>query len=420
MKSYLTSSAMVLALTAAGTLGSATSAAAGNNAGALIVGALIGGAIVAGANQNRRNRGSGWSAQRTENAAVQTALNYFEFDAGGADGVFGRRTRAAVSEFQAFLGFPVTGELTTPQKDFLLSAHQRAEAGGADTSRILLQNGARALLVSYYDNPNGAPLGGSNLGNNDFGGSTLVNNDGDPSNDFGSDGGDSSVQPGGLPMFVTANESSMSAFCANGVTPQTPAAQFCSLRAFAIDDGDRLAATVQGASRADIQAQCEGFAPTMASVVQTAAYSGTQAVKDDLRQWLDSTGATPSSLVGIAKVCLGSGYETDNTEVALASILALVGAGEAGYQELLAYHLAFGFGFNGNEDRSRGAEWLESVSVAYARSDATIAGDDPASRVPLMVSMAGSLRGLPGFDQSQTREVVPVSNEDGGFFSSGD
>ena len=99
MKKQLTSSAMILALTAAGATLPMSKAAAGSNAGAAIVGALIGGAIVAGATNNNRRRtttSTASSAQRNENRAVQSALNFFNFPAGTPDGVFGRNTRTAV------------------------------------------------------------------------------------------------------------------------------------------------------------------------------------------------------------------------------------------------------------------------------------------------------------------------------------
>lgn len=413
MKSYLTSTALIATLSVAGVAGSATGAAAGNNnAGALIIGALIGGAVVAGTQQQRRQN-SASSAQRDENRSVQTALNYFEFNAGGVDGVFGRGTRAAISRYQAYMGFPATGELSNQEKAFLLNSYQRADLGGAETTRIVLTSGAQALLVSYFDD--GGFNSGSSLGGGDLGSTQLVGgSDANAANDFGSS------DDGGLPMFVTATEadSSMTAFCANGTVPQSPGAQFCSLRAFAIDDSDRIATTVQGATRADIQAQCEGFAPTMASYSQTAANSGTEALKSDLRAWAASAGATPASFEGIAKVCLGVGYQTDNADVAMASILALMGIGDNAYQELLAYHLAFGF--NGEANQDQGADWLESVSVVYAGSDATIAGDNSAMRATLVAGMAGSLRGMPSFGTGDAT-VVPVAGEDttGGFFSSG-
>ena len=68
--------------------------------------------------------------QREENRQVQTALNYFGFPAGIADGVLGANSRSAIGQYQAFLGYPPTGALTEYEKVFLTSAYQRAVVGG--------------------------------------------------------------------------------------------------------------------------------------------------------------------------------------------------------------------------------------------------------------------------------------------------
>ena len=423
MKKHLTSSAMILALSAAGVSIPMTKAAAGNNAGAAIVGALIGGAIVAGATQNRRNnntRSTASSAQRTENRAVQSALNYFEFPAGTPDGVFGRRTRTAISQYQVFMDFPVTGELTQFQKDFLINSHQRAELGGAETSRIILTdpNGSRALLVSFMQQNQG---GNSGLG---LGNGAMANNG--PANDFSNAGSTSQTNPAGLPVFVTSQEASMNELCISGIQPNSVEAQFCNLRAYAIDEGDRLAASVQGTTRADIQAQCVAFAPTLEPYINTVALADAGAAKSELQSWVSTSGATAASLEGIAKVCLGVGYASDNSDVALASIMSLVGLGQSGYEELLAYHLALGFGFDGKENVDRGAQWLDNASLAFASGQESITGESGAMRATVAVSLANSLRGLPPVAPANNGVVpafgtAPVEPAEvgGGFFSTG-
>ncbi len=424
MKKHLTSSAMILALTAAGVTLPMNRATANGHAGAAIIGALIGGAIVAGANNNRRNNtrthSTASSAQRTENRAVQTALNYFEFPAGTPDGVFGRRTRAAISGYQAFMDFPVTGELTTFQKDFLLNSHQRAELGGAETSRIILTdpNGTRGLLISFMQQQQG---GNSGLG---MGNGTVQASN--PANDFG---GSSSAEtsPTGLPVFVTSQESSMNELCISGIQPNSVEAQFCNLRAYAIDEGDRLAASVQGTTRADIQAQCVAFAPTLEPYVNTVSLADAGAAKSELQSWVSTSGASAASLEGIAKVCLGVGYSTDNSDVALASIMTLVGLGQSGYEELLAYHLALGFGFEGKENINLGAQWLDNASLAFASGQESITGESGAMRATVAVSLANSMRGLPTTAAPANNGVVPAfgmapeapAETGGGFFSTG-
>jgi hypothetical protein len=94
-------------------LGSTHTAAAGD-AGAAFVGGLLGSAIgSAVVNQQHKRvvvqkryvpRTTVNSYQREENRRVQTALNYFGFPAGVADGVLGANSRAAIGQYQAFMG----------------------------------------------------------------------------------------------------------------------------------------------------------------------------------------------------------------------------------------------------------------------------------------------------------------------------
>ncbi|MEM8848819.1 MAG: peptidoglycan-binding domain-containing protein [Pseudomonadota bacterium] len=133
-----------------------------------IIGGVIGGAIANSARQQQPRRTTTTrttrqtttrraptvsSAQRQQNREVQTALNYFGFDAGGADGVLGRRSRAAISSMESFLGLPPDGQLTSFERNILLGAHTRAISGNPDTVRLISTSplGARAALQAQKD-----------------------------------------------------------------------------------------------------------------------------------------------------------------------------------------------------------------------------------------------------------------------------
>jgi len=124
-----------------------------------IIGGIIGGAI---ANQPRPRvqtaRPAVSSATREQNRAVQTALNYFNFPAGTPDGALGPRSRAAISQYQAFLAFSATGTLTEFERTLLIAAHQRGLSGAPDALRLASgPQGTRALLVAQRDAMLGAP-----------------------------------------------------------------------------------------------------------------------------------------------------------------------------------------------------------------------------------------------------------------------
>lgn len=125
-----------------------------------IIGGVIGGAI---SNNNKRSsstkrtyttsRPAISSAQREANRQSQIALNYFGFNSGTPDGVLGRNSRSAISAYQAHLGYSPTGQLTSFEQDFLISAYHRAQAGGPNTAQLIASNpqGVRGLLIIYRD-----------------------------------------------------------------------------------------------------------------------------------------------------------------------------------------------------------------------------------------------------------------------------
>ncbi|OLS45359.1 hypothetical protein BV509_14090 [Rhodovulum sulfidophilum] len=98
---------------------------------------IVGGAILCavtgclnGRNQGRSNRTAARPAGDPTVRTDQQALNYFGYDAGGADGVTGRRTRDAISRYQGYMGYPVTGQLDPYQRQNLVGAYNWAQSGG--------------------------------------------------------------------------------------------------------------------------------------------------------------------------------------------------------------------------------------------------------------------------------------------------
>ncbi len=149
---------LVAALTATAILGMPVPEARAGNLAAGIAGAIIGGALVSAAQRKKRRtttyrkvRKSSYNRQ--ENREIQTSLNYFSFPAGTPDGALGRRSRQAISSYQAFMGYPVTGHLSQYEKEFLLDSYHQAQAGGSTTSQLIASNGqgVRGLLLAYRD-----------------------------------------------------------------------------------------------------------------------------------------------------------------------------------------------------------------------------------------------------------------------------
>lgn len=256
---------------------------------------------------------------------VQSALNFFAFDAGTVDGKVGAQTREAISDYQAYLGYPVTGQLTSFEHDFLTDAHERAMASSVPPGT----EEARGLLKVYM-----AGLS-------------------EPQGDA----------PGGLPTFqVSATPDSLADLCA-GVSDKTRAnggyttiqqartapvdvlhEQFCLARTESIANAQAMSAKVADADADEIRRQCAGFGPVMAPMVTGLATEPRDEIVRQAAYVLADSGSNPAQMVDVGEICLGVGYETDDMAVALGSALVLVALGQGAYGELVGHHLAGGFG----------------------------------------------------------------------------
>jgi peptidoglycan hydrolase-like protein with peptidoglycan-binding domain len=407
-----------------------------------IVGGIIGGAIVNEATRHRQRtvvvrqsvpRGpSISSAQREENRQVQTALNYFGFPAGTPDGVMGRNSRNAVAQYQGTMGYPPTGELTLVERDHLLTSYQRALAGGTFRPDQVAQYGSmgtRGLLLAFRDQnlgiapapvqqaaavqvvpaepetvvvaaapqtapeiapvPEAAPVVEAAA----TGGALLPNFAGTPE---------------AVSMASHCNEVNLVTSTNGGFTTVANltdpgvvlSEQFCLARTYAITEGETLAKSIQGLTMAEMQVQCEGFAPAMRDLIAGVSLKDPATMASEATQFALGAGIPPAQLATTAKICLSVGYRTDNADVALGSNLLLVGLGDAVYGEMLGHHLTQGFGTTQRDDLARG--WYETAIVALEGGAKAAFAPGQADRPALLRAAAlGQVPSLP--------QPVPVS-----------
>ena len=339
-----------------------------------IIGGIIGGAIANEANKNRRtttrrySRPQISSSQREANREVQVALNYFGFPVGTPDGALGPKSRAAISQYQAFLGFAPTGNLNSWEQELLVQSFYRAQSGGALTMQQIANDprGIKGLLFAYRDERLGvgAAPGGQmasaaptaptapQLGVAAAGGAMIAA----AVPEFG-------AASSGLPSFMGQGgaKASLASHCnkvslvtnSNGgfvtqATMQDPAfalsEQFCLARTYAIAQGEELVAKVAGFTPEQIAQQCEGFGPVMQDHVSALSLKPREEVMQGVSGFVLGSGMAPAQLAGTARICLGVGYVTDNMDVAIGSALILTTVGEAAYAELVGHHLASGIG----------------------------------------------------------------------------
>jgi peptidoglycan hydrolase-like protein with peptidoglycan-binding domain len=370
-----------------------------------IVGGIIGGVIVNEANKSRAKKktystssskktyssSSGISsAQREQNREVQTALNYFGFPVGTPDGAIGPKSRAAISEYQATMGFPATGQLNDFERDILVSSYYRAQSGGAATATLMATNprGAKGVLIAWKDErlgigtPQGTLAGGTGLGAATFAAPVAAGAVVTPAMPTFQA---APVVPAlpvaaapALPQFLAqgGTQVSLATLCSQvAVTTSTNGGymtqlnmtdptlalseQFCVARTYAMAQSDEMVAKIAGFTPQQIAEQCAGFAPVMKDHVAAISVKPRADVVDGVLGFVTNSGMAPAQLAGTAKVCLGIGYKVDNTELALGSALILGVMGERAYGELVGHHLAQGIGASARPDLALG--WFEAA-----------------------------------------------------------
>ncbi len=306
------------------------------------------------------------AAQAAKVRQVQTALNFFEFDAGTADGVIGDQTRTAVMAYQGYLDYPVTGQLTEEEGQFLVGAYQKAQEDPATTQKVTAAHtdGVKGLLLIFRD--------------------ALEKKDGAPG-------------VGVMPSFSVAGaQPSLSDRCAKlagagltaGAAPDPASREnatlmlsmaFCQTREAVIADSTAAAARAQGFTPEQITEQCLGFAPALASLVALLPESQPGDVAAAAAAFVERSGQAREQMTGIASTCLGVAYSAERTDLAIGSAQLLVGLGKAGYGELLGHHLALGFGVDARPDLAMA--WYRAALADGAVAIVDAASPDRAARI---------------------------------------
>ncbi|MDE4097308.1 peptidoglycan-binding domain-containing protein [Phaeobacter gallaeciensis] len=451
---------------------------AADNLGAALLGGIVGGAIVNEVNRNKKRRtvSQGYSATRAHNRETQASLNYFGFPAGTPDGVMGRRSRTAISQYQVHMGFPATGQLTAYERDFLVSSYNRAQIGGPQVIKAMQgPNGVRGLLHTWRDEAAGvrsASTGYAGLpievsdavdeiaasaepsaeqllqrsgfmqladingdGKNDYLIDTSVSGSsfwcgashcsvmvfastpqGYQRNDFmargvttasfschqgvcrmndtmqasgqgagqavpaapapatppaaSQQGGTVMASAGGqalgaIPTFnapsQAAQTASLASHCSkvslltnsNGgymtVSTMTDpdlalGEQFCIARSYAMNSGEAIVATLTNVTSAQVDSQCDSFAPAIQPFLARLSSDNSQAVMADVQKFVLQSNMSIDQLANTAAVCMFSGYRRDKLDIAMGSALIMVAIGKRPYAELIGHHMSQGFG----------------------------------------------------------------------------
>ncbi|MBD3663765.1 peptidoglycan-binding domain-containing protein [Sulfitobacter aestuariivivens] len=417
------------------------------DAGDFIAGAIIGGIVGANAKKQRRTTRS--TTRRTtskkrsslpstqEGKNIQASLNYFGFDAGAVDGQLGRKTRNAVSQYQAYMGYPVTGQLSAFEQNLLISSYNRAQAGGYAVQQQVAANpdGTRGLLKTYraemagtapattlvvtpqpVPQPTQPTVVATAPAAQPLAGATALAAAVAPQ----------ATSSGALPNFMGAGtQASLASHCntvslitnTNGgfvtlasMTDPNVALneQFCLARTYAIAKSEELVSKIQGFTPDQIAQQCGGFGPALKDKVASLSAKPRDAVAADASAFVLSTGMAPAQLKGTAQICLGVGYRTDNMDVAVGSALLLYALGDRVYGELMGHHLSQGFGPAKSPDMA--TSWYEAGLAAADSGAAAVFVPGQPERTELIRKASQRMNG----SAAMITPVVPASTAGSG------
>lgn len=406
------------------------------DAGDFIAGAIIGGIVGNAAKKQRSTR------QRTyrkparsrlpstqEGRNIQASLNYFGFNAGTVDGQLGRKTRNAVSSYQAYLGYPITGQLSPFENNLLITSYNRAQAGGYATQQLVASNpdGTRGLLKQFRADMAGQP-------NAVTAPQIVVAAPQQPQTVVVTAPQPVPQPPAiapvavaaaaaplavatapaaatGLPSFLDkGNQASLASHCntvslitnTNGgfttlasMTDPNVALneQFCLARTYAIAKSEELVSQIQGFTPDQVAAQCASFGPSMKGHVSSLSLKPRDAVVSEVSAFVLGTGMSPAQLSGTARICMGVGYRTDNMEVALGSAMLLFAMGEGVYGELMGHHLSQGFGTAKRADMAQ--SWYEAGLAAVDAGAPAVFNPGQPERTELVRAASLRMSGAP-------------------------
>ncbi|MDZ7710619.1 MAG: peptidoglycan-binding domain-containing protein [Roseovarius sp.] len=342
--------------------------------GGLAIGAAIGSAVK-GQQQQRRQQQvrRAPNPQRQQNRQVQTALNAFGFPVGAVDGALGPKSRAAIRNYQDYMGYPSTGQLTDYERTTLVEGYNRYNAGGGQAyPEVVANEGTKGLLKAFSD-PDYV---------NKYRRQASADTYGVPADQVAGAQGSGTATAGALPALdLTRGNApvSMATHCevvagmsqVNGGVilasdvadpDQALGEQFCEARSYAMTQGQALMTNAR-ATEEQMNTLCSQIADNMAPVVAGVAKESVKVTKARATEIANNIyNGDMTVAAGYGQICLGTGYRQDDAATALGGALSLVAAGEMPYAEIMGHHARWGFGVPQAAEASQ--VWYETALSA--------------------------------------------------------
>jgi peptidoglycan hydrolase-like protein with peptidoglycan-binding domain len=401
----------MLAVAGSVALGAPQKVEAGSNAGGIVGGAIVGGLVLCAltncTNQRNQRRSSGGSAPHVNQTVLadQKALNYFGFNAGSPDGVTGKKTRGAISSYQAAMGYPVTGKLDDAQRANLTNAYAWGQTGrpaaypGITGAELLRAYSSEMAGGNYCQETGRCPYTPPVTARAEPVQPAYAGNQGDVATlnqeptlpSFGSLGGADKNRSVAsfcqtVDLVSAANGGPVSDVASITDKEQALNEQFCAARDYAIASTEQM---LSGSNNTDAQVaeKCGQVANFMKTYVDALPSEGADLLGNRARMAVRDSGFSQADVRSIGQICLGYGYRTDDASVVLASSLLLVGAESEPYSEVLGHQLREGIGVEANPDLAR--KWYDNAFAAL--DDGTTPAFLPAQSYQRVVVMKAAL-----------------------------
>jgi len=175
--------------------------------------------------------------------------------------------------------------------------------------------------------------------------------------------------------------------------------QFCLARTHAMAESTSITATIPNMTDAQIEQQCKGLAQVIAPTLGDLTSKRPDQVISETSAILQKSGQPMPQLISGGKVCLGVGYRTDDAQMALASAVLLVSAGQLGYGEAVSHQMREGLG-TAKADPAQADAWMKlALDTVTTTAGTAVMGQSPDRVAVLQDATNGSSSGgaLPVF-----------------------
>ena len=158
----------------------------------------------------------------------------------------------------------------------------------------------------------------------------------------------------------------------------------------------------QAATPEQIAQQCDGLGEAMKAEVDAVALSSAPEVLAKVNGFISGSGMSPDQLETTARICMSSGYQTENMRTTLSGALLMVALGQVPYAELVGHHLVTGYGTVKRPKRA--GEWYDmAVSALEQGATPVVAAADQPDRPALLRAALSRMNG-----GAQQGGAVPV------------